>query len=598
MRPDPARTIVRPLNRRALRRRLHWTRMSIPARRRLVLALNAGTVALLFAAMTAILSPEGIAAAEAAMLLAYLLTLPWLSIGIWNSVLGFLIDRRHGDAAALRVTPALGRVRGTEPVTARTAIVMPLRNEDPEASVARLRRLEEELARTPWAGRFDFHVLSDTDRPEIAWREEAAIAAWRRALPNLRVTYRRRTDNAGFKAGNIAEFLSRHAESYEFFLPLDADSEMGGDTVLRMVRVMQASPEIGMLQSLVTGLPAKSLFTRAFQFGMRHGMRSYTLGSAWWQADCGPNWGHNVLIRTAPFARHCMLPVLPGRGPLSGHILSHDQLEAVLIRRAGYEVRVIAEESESREENPPSLVDFIRRELRWMNGNLQYLRLLDMPGLKPVSRVQLVLAILMYVSAPAWMAFVLIGAGLAAYPAQFDSVPVWTGLAFFAVLMTLTLMPKIMGIGQVLADPERAAAYGGRARIVAGGAAEIVLSMLTAPVVALSLARFAVGLLFGVRSGWSVQQRSRERLGWDEAVTALWPQTLIGAGLCAWLWHHAPWAIAFAAPILLALTFAVPLAVLTTLPGAGAWSRRTGLFDIPEDRALPLPEDRALGESA
>ena len=347
---------------------------------------------------------------------------------------------------------------------------------------------------------------------------------------------------------------------------------------------MQASPEIGMVQSLVIGLPSRSFFTRAFQFGMRHGMRAFTLGSAWWQGDCGPNWGHNVLIRTAPFKAQCMLPVLPGRGPLSGPILSHDQLEAVLIRRAGYEVRVIAEESESYEENPPSLVDFIRRELRWMNGNLQYLRLLGMRGLKPVSRIQLVLAILMYVSAPAWMAFILLGAGMVAFSTQMTTVPTTTGLVLFGIILTLSLSPKIMGLAQVLASPRRSDAYGGRVRVLLSGVAEIVLSMLTAPIVAFALTRFAIGLIFGQRIGWNAQQRSRARLEWGEAARVLWPQTLFGLALGLCFAVTAPWALIFGAPIVLALAGAIPIAVISSLPRLGQWSMRVGLFAIPEDR--------------
>ncbi|WP_244430358.1 glucans biosynthesis glucosyltransferase MdoH [Roseivivax halodurans] len=566
------------------RRGAAWMQMPLRRRRRVMLTLNVATVALLFAAMTTLLSTGGLLALEIAMLAAYAVTLPWLSIGLWNALAGFALDRRLGRGAVTLVTPALGRIDGTEAITARTAIVMALRNEDPDAAIARMRRLDTEMARTPWAGRFSFHLLSDTSRLDIAAREEALFAKWRAARPGADIHYRRRSDNTGYKAGNIAEFVHRWRGKSDFFLPLDADSEMGAGAVLRMVRVMQVSPELGMLQSLVTGLPSRSFFTRAFQFGMRHGMRSYTLGSAWWQGDCGPNWGHNVLIRLAPFAEHCMLPVLPGRGPLSGAILSHDMLEAVLMRRAGFEVRVMAEEGDSREENPPSLVDFIRRELRWMNGNLQYLKLLSMPGLQPVSRLQLLLAIQMYLAAPAWMLFVLCGAALAANPAQFETVPLWIGLGFFAVLMTLTLMPKLMGLGQVLAHRRRAALYGGRMRVIAGGAAEIAFSMLIAPVVATALTIFMAGLCAGRRIGWDAQQRSRERLRWSEAAASLWPQTLIGAALTLWLVTIAPWTLAFAAPIVLALICAIPIAVISTLPALSRWSLRRGLFDIPEDR--------------
>ena len=562
----------------------------LAARRWVVLGLNTATVLALFAVMVSFFAPLGITWTEVALLSCFALTLPWLSIGFWNSVMALVLDFRHGARAATHVTPALTRVTGDEPLTARVAIVMPLRNEDPDASIDRMRRLEAEIAQSPWAGRFSYHILSDTDAPGIALKEEARVAQWRATRPNARIQYRRREDNTGYKAGNIAEFLHSPEGESDFFLPLDADSEMGAETVFRLIRVMQASPEIGILQSLVTGLPSRSLFTRVFQFGMRHGMRSFTLGSAWWQGDCGPNWGHNVLIRTAPFRTHCMLPELPGRGPLSGPILSHDQLEAVLIRRAGYEVRVMAEESQSFEENPPSLVDFIRRELRWMNGNLQYLRLLGMPGLKPVSRIQLVLAILMYVSAPAWMAFILIGAAMMALPGQLNAVPAVTGLALFATILTLSLSPKIMGLAQVLARPERRAAYGGGTRVAIGGLIEMVFSMLTAPIVALALTRFAIGLMFGQRIGWSAQQRSRDRLEWSEAARVLWPQSVIGLALCVWFATFAPWALIFGAPILLALGGAIPIAVLSAQPSLGRWSRRTGLFDIPEDRVTRTPE--------
>ncbi|WP_135507127.1 glucans biosynthesis glucosyltransferase MdoH [Roseovarius aestuariivivens] len=582
---DPAEALFTEVSSEKTRDSAYWWQsMPVTSRRRLIAGLNAATVMLLLAGMWSILATEGLVFGEYIMLAAYALTLPWLSIGLWNSLIGFALDRVFGDNAAQVVTPALSRVTGTEIITQRTAIVMALRNEDPEASIGRLRKLQREIARSRWHNKFSFHVLSDSDLPEIAEQEARLVGRWQEMAPECDIHYRRRTDNSGYKAGNIAEFVHRSVGRYTYFLPLDADSEMGADTVFRMVRVMQASPEIGMLQSLVTGLPSRTFFTRAFQFGMRHGMRSYTLGAAWWQADCGPNWGHNLLIRLQPFAEACMLPVLEGRGPLSGHIMSHDQVEAVLMRRAGFEVRVMAEESESREENPPSLIDFIRRELRWMNGNMQYLRLLNMPGLKPLSRVQLLLAIQMYVSAPAWMVFILAGAAMAGSDVQMASVPIWVGLSFFALLMTFTLMPKLMGLAQVLSRRDRAEAYGGRGRVALGGAAEILFSMVTSPIVAFSLTLFMAGLFLGRRIGWDAQQRDRRCLSWREAARVLWPQTAVGLALSAWLGAVAPWALWFAAPILFALVCAIPLAVVSTLPAISRWSISRGLFDIPEDQ--------------
>ena len=190
---------------------------------------------------------------------------------------------------------------------------------------------------------------------------------------------------------------------------LDADSVMTADAVIRLTRIMQADPRLGILQSLVTGLPSTSAFARIFQFGMRLGMRSYTIGSAWWQGDCGPYWGHNAIIRLAPFMAHCQLPMLPGGRLTGGHVLSHDQVEAVLMRRAGFEVRVLPEEGASFEQNPPTLIEFIRRDLRWCQGNMQYWHFLLYRGLKPISRYQLAFAILMFIGSPAWIGLLVIG---------------------------------------------------------------------------------------------------------------------------------------------------------------------------------------------
>ena len=229
--------------------------------------------------------------------------------------------------------------------------------------------------------RFHLYVLSDTGDPALAAAEEAQMrdfaTEWR---DRIAVVYRRRAANTGFKAGNIRDFCAHWGGDHDFALTLDADSFMTADAVLRLVRIMQSDPKLGIVQSLVVGLPSTSAFARLFQFGMRLGMRSYTIGSAWWQADCGPYWGHNALLRLAPFIAHCDLPDLPATGVLGGQILSHDQIEAVLMRRAGFEVRVLPVEHQSFEENPATLLEFIRRDLRWCQGNMQYWHLLGLPG--------------------------------------------------------------------------------------------------------------------------------------------------------------------------------------------------------------------------
>ncbi len=559
------------------------------ARRWLFLALNVVTVFALFAAMAVMMAMGGLDAAEAVMLFAYLLTLPWLSIGFWNGVIGFVIALRAKNPAAY-VNPAAARASEQDPITARTAIAMAVRHEDISAVIARLETMHLDIVRSGWGSQFAFHVLSDSADPAIVADEEAQIAAWKARAPSIvPVHYRRRTDNKGFKAGNIADFCEIHHRSYDFFLPLDADSRMSANAILCLVRIMQASPEIGILQGLVVGSPSKTFFTRAFQFGMRHGMRSFTLGSAWWQGDCGPFWGHNAVIRMAPFHQHCRLPVIPGKGPLSGHIMSHDQVEAVMMRSGGYEVRVSAMEDESFEENPPSLPDFIKRETRWCQGNMQYLKLLGMPGLLPTSRVQLLLAILMYVNGPAWFLFITAGAAMAAFTDQFGSIPLAYGLGLFAIIMFFNLTPKFMGMAQSFAQRSVAGIYGGRTRIVAGLVGEFIFSTLIAPCVAFAITICCAGLGLGKRIKWDAQQRSREFLSLREAAVTLWPQTLYGFVLLVTLGTLAPWALLFGCLIVTPLCLAIPIASGTTLPALGRRSRQAGLFDIPEDRAARQP---------
>ncbi len=560
-------------------------------RRALFFALNAVTVAGLFAAMAAMMAMGGLSPAEGVMLFAYLLTLPWLSIGFWNGVIGFAIAIRAKNPAVF-VNPAAARADTRAPITARTAIAMAIRNEDVDAVIDRLEAMHRDLVRSGWGRQFAFHVLSDSTDPVIAAAEEQAIAKWQARAPAITpIRYRRRTSNEGFKAGNIGEFCAAHHADYDFFLPLDADSRMSAKAILRLVRIMQASPEIGILQGLVVGSPSKTFFTRAFQFGMRHGMRSYTLGSAWWQGDCGPFWGHNAVIRIKPFHEHCRLPVLPGKGPLSGHIMSHDQVEAVLMRRAGYEVRVLAEEDESFEENPPSLPDFIKRETRWCQGNMQYLKLLGsrLPGLKPTSRLQLLLAILMYVNGPAWFLFITAGASMAAFTDQFGSIPLAYGLGLFAVIMFFNLMPKLMGMAQSYWQRPVAETYGGRTRIAAGLVGEFLFSTLIAPCVAFAISICCTGLAVGKRVKWDAQQRSRDYLSLREAARTLWPQTLFGLTLLVVLGILAPWALLFGCLIVAPLCLAIPLATGSTLPALGRKTRHLGLFDIPEDRAAQRP---------
>jgi len=310
------------------------------------------------------LSPGGFSAVDLVLVVLFTVTSPWYVIGFWNATIGLLIMRFARDPVAA-VMPVADRVRGDEPITASTAVLLCIRNEPPERVVRMLEPMMEGLAARGVGERFHVYVLSDTSEADIAAAEDARFAAlaaaWR---GRVALTYRRRVQNIGFKAGNVRDFCERWGKDHDFAIMLDADSMMTVDLVLKLVRIMQIDPRLGIVQSLVIGMPSASAFARIFQFGMRLSMRSYTIGSAWWQGDCGPYWGHNAIVRIAPLVAHCQLPVLAEGALVKGHVLSHDQIEAVLMRRAGYGVRVLAGEGSSFEQNPPTLVEFIRRDLR------------------------------------------------------------------------------------------------------------------------------------------------------------------------------------------------------------------------------------------
>lgn len=573
--------------------------VTLQRRRAFMFALNGLTYAALIGAVAYVLSFGGWTVVDGIMLAAFAVGAPWTVLGFWNAVVGLTLLHGSRDPVGA-VAPFAQAGDVPSPVTSETAILMTLRNEDPGRALARLSVVKQSLDVTGYGERFSYFILSDTNDPAVAAAEEAGVAAWKARLPEAeaaRIVYRRRDDNAGFKAGNVRDFCDRWGQSFEFMLPLDADSLMSGDAILRLVRIMQTHRRIGILQTLVVGMPTDSAFARVFQFGMRHGMRAYTMGQAWWTGDCGPFWGHNALVRIKPFMRHCHLPLLSGRGPLGGQILSHDQVEATLMRKGGFEVRVLPIEDGSWEENPPTIVDFMQRDVRWCQGNLQYLKLLDLPGLKPLSRFQLAWAVLMFLGIPAWTLMIALLPAAAADAMTIADFPVELAAVLYVAFFTMYLSPKIAGFIDVALTTGGVRRYGGAIRFTFGALVELVFSFLQGAISTVRTTIFMVGLMFGARVTWGGQSRDVHGLGFAQATAALWPQTLFGIVVCTALYSVHPELLLWSLPLTAGYILAIPFATFTASPAFGGLLKAVGMCAIPEDRDPPA-EIRELVRAA
>ncbi|MEZ5847660.1 MAG: glucans biosynthesis glucosyltransferase MdoH [Geminicoccaceae bacterium] len=570
------------------------TTPAIGIRRALFAALVAGSAIGALGLLAYILMADGLGILDVVMMICFAATLPWTVIGFWNALIGLAVLMVSPDPVAA-ACPPWGRLDRRSPPRGRTAVLMAIHDEEPERVFAHMRALADELQTGPHAGLFDFAVLSDTRDAAIAAREATHFDRWKLQSPlPARLEYRRRLDNTDHKTGNLWEFLKRRGAEFDYFIVLDADSYMHGDLVLDQVRMMDADATLGIVQPLIVGLPSASAFARVFQLGMRHGMRAYATGSAWWQGDAGPYWGHNGIIRTEAFMRHCRLPRLPGEPPLGGMVLSHDQLEAALMRGAGYAIRVLPVESGSYEENPPTLQDFIKRDLRWCQGNMQYLRLLGMQGLLPMGRLQLLLAILMYAAAPAWLGFMTAGVAQAVWlsladeatrAAGYAPIHLGLGIGLFALMMAINFTPKVAGLIDVLSSTERRRAYGGTGAVLLSALIETFFSLFLGPIMAVSQTVFLAGLAGGRTIRWEAQRRSVHELSWSEAARGLWPQTLTGLAMFTALWLSAPVVLPWASPVILALVLSIPFAWGTSRRSFGGFLARHRVCATPEELA-------------
>lgn len=583
----------------------HWH--AAAARRRITLLLLViAQTALATYSMTAVLPYHGEKPLEVAIMGLFAMLCAWVSAGFWTALMGYLVLQFRGDRFSISATAAPDAPISSE---ARTAIVMPICNEHVPRVFAGLRATYESLARSGNLEHFDFYILSDTNDPDTRVAESEAWLELCRAVGGFgRIYYRWRKHRISRKSGNVADFCRRWGANYRYMVVMDADSVMSGACLSRLVQLMEANPNAGLIQTGPTAAGRDTFYARLQQFASRVYGPLYLAGLHFWQLGESHYWGHNAIIRVAPFIKHCALGRLPGKGSLSGEILSHDFVEAALMRRAGWAVWIVYDLPGSFEEMPPNLLDELNRDRRWCHGNLMNFRLFWAPGFHVAHRAVFMTGVIAYVSALLWLTFLLLSTGLLAYhtlvePEYFvqpnQLFPVWPewhperALALFGVTAAWLFLPKILSIVLILLRGARE--YGGAIRLVLSMLVEWVCSMLMAPIRMLFHTQFVLAALTGLRIQWKSPPREDAATPWSIALRRHGWHSVLGmvwGGLVYWL---NPSYLLWMLPILGALMLSVPISVITSSPLLGRQLRRLGLFLIPEE-TNPPEELRAVQE--
>ncbi|SFM91409.1 membrane glycosyltransferase [Izhakiella capsodis] len=522
----------------------------------------------------------------------------WVSAGFWTALMGFLQLLIGKDKYSISYNTV-----GDEPINPahRTALIMPICNEDVERVFAGLRATWESVVSTGEARNFDVFILSDSYNPDIAIAEQKA---WMELIDDVdgegKIFYRRRRRRVKRKSGNIDDFCRRWGSQYSYMVVLDADSVMSGDCLTGLVRMMEANPTAGIIQSSPKASGMDTLYARCQQFATRVYGPLFTAGLHFWQLGESHYWGHNAIIRVKPFIEHCALAPLPGEGSFAGSILSHDFVEAALMRRAGWGVWIAYDLPGSYEELPPNLLDELKRDRRWCHGNLMNFRLFLVKGMHPVHRAVFLTGVMSYLSAPLWFMFLALSTALQVVhtlmePQYFlqprQLFPVWPqwrpelAIALFSTTLVLLFLPKLLSV--VLIWCKGSKPYGGAIRLLISLILEMLFSVLLAPVRMLFHTVFVVSAFLGWKVVWNSPQRDDDATPWGEAFRRHGSQLLLGAvwaiGM-GWLDLNFLW---WLAPIVFSLILSPFVSVISSRSTIGLATQRAKLFLIPEEYAPP-----------
>ena len=186
------------------RDRLRWAAVW---RRLLFFSLTFLTSLSASALMADILRTNGFTPWEKASLIVFFVLVTWITGAFWTAVAGFVVQLVGRDRAVIHSSEGEGRA-----LQGRTAVIMPIYNEDTTRVFAGLDVIWSSLQARPEQAAFDLFVLSDTRRPEIGAAEEVA---WARLVERHnargRIFYRRRKETCSVRRATSPTSCARGA---------------------------------------------------------------------------------------------------------------------------------------------------------------------------------------------------------------------------------------------------------------------------------------------------------------------------------------------------------------------------------------------------
>ncbi|HXJ01494.1 MAG TPA: glucans biosynthesis glucosyltransferase MdoH [Micropepsaceae bacterium] len=568
----------------------------IVVRRWLFLGLVASSTVVADQPVLSVIRVDGLTTLEILLFCLFTILFAWIAASFWLACIGAYVRWQNIDVLSSVSESGWARARQR---SSRTAIVMPVFNESAPRIFAGLAAIRESVRAANGTG-FDYFVLSDTTNPELQKIEKIEWRRLRDSDPDgTNIFYRHRARNIGRKSGNIQDFCVHWGSLYDYMVVLDADSLMTGDTLVRLVGLMDENPRAALIQVPPQLIGRESLFARIQQFSSSVYGPCHAAGLAFLQGADGNYWGHNAIIRVRAFMRHCGLPKLPGRAPLGGEILSHDFVEAALLKRAGWDVLMAPSLGGSYEEPPPTIFDYLKRDRRWCQGNLQHARLILSVGLRMPSRLHFVMGVMNYLASPLWLLLLLTSAFEMYFAAQvvpvtyFGRYPILSApishtlelLLLLAFTLGILYAPKLLALYVASRDEDVRASHGGGSRLMPSVILECIFSTFLAPVVMLSHSWFVLSILCGRTTGWGVQQRDDRPLPLWFVVRMFAPHTAIGITATFALRHYLPGEFWWFVPFLLGLVLAIPLVYFTSSLKLGKGTRRLGLFQTPGENS-------------